>query len=41
VHDDIERILFSESEIRAGIERTAEELTAHYGDDEPVVFAVL
>jgi hypoxanthine phosphoribosyltransferase len=41
VHDDIERILLDEHEIRAGVERVATEITAHYAHDEPAVIAVL
>jgi hypoxanthine phosphoribosyltransferase len=41
VHDDIERILISESQIRAGIERIAAEIAARYRDDEPTIVAVL
>ena len=38
---DIERILFSEEEIRAGINRTAQEVTAYYGDAHCTVLSVL
>jgi hypoxanthine phosphoribosyltransferase len=41
VHDDIERILLDEDEIRAGIERVAAEVVAVYRHDEPTVIAVL
>lgn len=46
MHDDIERILFGEQEIRAGIERVAAELRGVYASDvypsaEPTVIAVL
>ena len=41
VHDDIERILFDEQEIRRGVERVAAEITAVYAADEPTVIAVL
>lgn len=41
MHDDIERILLDEAEIRAGIERVAAEITAVYAGDEPTVIAVL
>jgi len=41
VHDDIERILFNESQIAAGIGRVAEEITDAFGADEPTVVAVL
>jgi hypoxanthine phosphoribosyltransferase len=41
VHDDIERILLGEAEIRAGIERLAAEIAETYADDEPVLVAVL
>lgn len=41
MHDDIERILLDEEEIRAGIERVAAEITVVYSDDEPTVIAVL
>ena len=41
VHDDIERILLDEQEIRAGIERVATEIATVYAHDEPTVIAVL
>jgi hypoxanthine phosphoribosyltransferase len=42
VHDDIERILLDEAEIREGIERVAAEVVvAVYRHDEPTVIAVL
>ena len=41
VHDDIERILLGEQEIRARIERVAAEITALYAGEEPTVIAVL
>jgi hypoxanthine phosphoribosyltransferase len=41
VHDDIERILIGEQEIRAGIERVAAEIQAAYAGEEPTVVAVL
>lgn len=41
MHDDIERILLDEQEIRAGIERVAAEISAVYALDEPTVIAVL
>jgi hypoxanthine phosphoribosyltransferase len=41
VHDDIERILLGEQEIRSGIERVATEIAAVYEHDEPTVIAVL
>ncbi len=41
MHDDIERILLGEQEIRSGIERVAAEVAGHYGGDEPTVIAVL
>jgi hypoxanthine phosphoribosyltransferase len=41
VHDDIERILLGEQEIRSGIERVAAEITRVYAHDEPTVIAVL
>jgi hypoxanthine phosphoribosyltransferase len=41
VHEDIERILFDEREIRAGIERCAAEIAALYASDEPTVLAIL
>ena len=41
MHDDIERILFGEQEIRAGVERLAGEIRAVYAADEPTVIAVL
>jgi len=41
VHDDIERILFGEQEIRAGIERLAGDIRAVYAAEEPTVIAVL
>lgn len=41
MHDDIERILFGEQEIRDGIERVAAEITSVYAGDEPTVIAVL
>lgn len=41
MHDDIERILIGEQEIRAGIERVAAEIRAEYAGDEPTVVAVL
>ena len=41
MHDDIDRILLGEQEIRAGIERVAAEIAAFYGGDELTVVAVL
>jgi hypoxanthine phosphoribosyltransferase len=41
VHDDIERILFGEQEIRAVIERVAGEIRGVYAGQEPTVIAVL
>jgi hypoxanthine phosphoribosyltransferase len=41
VHDDIERILLGEQEIRAGIERVAAAVTRAYAGEEPTVVAVL
>jgi len=41
VHDDIERILLDEHEIRAGIERVAVEITRDYAGGELMVVAVL
>src|SRR5262249_6603929 len=41
VHDDIERILLGEREIRDGIERVAGEIARVYVDDEPTVLAIL
>lgn len=41
MHDDIERILLDEAEIRAGVERVAAEVAAIYAHDEPTVIAVL
>jgi hypoxanthine phosphoribosyltransferase len=41
VHDDIERILIGEQEIRAGIERVAAEIRSVYANEEPTVIAVL
>jgi len=41
VHDDIERILLDEADIRSGIERVAAEIAAVYADDEPTLIAVL
>lgn len=41
VHDDIERILLSEPELRAGVERVAAEITRVYRGREPLVVAVL
>lgn len=41
MHDDIERILFGEQEIRAGIERLASDIRAVYAGEEPTVIAVL
>lgn len=41
MHDDIERILFGEQDIRAGIERVALEIRAVYAAEEPTVIAVL
>jgi hypoxanthine phosphoribosyltransferase len=41
VHEDIERILLGEQEIRAGIERIAAEITTVYVGDEPLLIAVL
>jgi hypoxanthine phosphoribosyltransferase len=41
VHDDIERILLGEAELRAGVERVAAEVARVYRDDEPLVVAVL
>ena len=41
MHDDIERILLGEHEIRSGIERVAAEVNAHYAGDELTVVAVL
>jgi hypoxanthine phosphoribosyltransferase len=41
VHDDIERILFDEEQIRAGLARVAAEIQAVYAGQEPTVVAVL
>jgi len=41
VHDDIERILLGEQEIRNRIEVVAAEITRAYRGDEPTVIAVL
>lgn len=41
MHDDIERILLGEQEIRSGIERVAAEISGLYAHDEPTVIAVL
>jgi hypoxanthine phosphoribosyltransferase len=41
VHDDIERVLLGEIEIRAGVERLAAEIAEAYADDEPLLVAVL
>jgi len=41
VHDDIERILLSESQIRSGIERVAGEISSWYRERELTVVAVL
>jgi hypoxanthine phosphoribosyltransferase len=41
VHDDIERILLGEREIRAGIEEVATEIAAEYAGSEPTLVAVL
>ena len=41
MHEDIERILFGEQEIRTGIERVASEIRSAYARDEPTVIAVL
>ena len=41
VHDDIERILISEQEIRAGIDRIALEITSAYHERDFTVVAVL
>ena len=41
MHEDIERILLSESEIRAGIEHVADKVTRHYAPDGLTVVAVL
>jgi hypoxanthine phosphoribosyltransferase len=41
VHDDIERILLGEQEIRSGIERVAGEIASVYAGDEPTVIAIL
>ena len=41
VHRDLERILFSESEILAGIDRLSEEVSEAYTDTEFTVVAVL
>lgn len=41
MHDDIERILFSEQEIVAGIDRVAAEITAAYQGREFTVVSVL
>lgn len=41
VHDDLERVLFSEAEILAGIDRVAAEITAAYCGNEFTVVSVL
>ena len=41
MHDDIERVLFDESRIRAGIERVAREIAARFAGRELTVVAVL
>lgn len=41
LHDDIERILLGEQEIRSGIERVAAEVARVYAQDEPTLIAVL
>ncbi len=41
VHDDIERVLLSEEEIRAGIDRLAERLTREYAGREFTALGVL
>lgn len=41
VHDDIERILLGEAELRAGVERLAAEIVREYRADEPLLVAVL
>lgn len=41
MHDDIERILFGEQEIHAGIQRVAAEIGQVYGREEPSLVAVL
>lgn len=41
MHDDIERILLGESELRAGVERVAAEIAQVYCHEEPLVVAVL
>lgn len=41
MHDDLERVLFSEAEILAGIDRVAKAVTDHYRGTEFTVVAVL
>jgi len=41
VHDEIERILLGEAELRAGVERVAAEIAREYRADEPLLVAVL
>jgi len=41
VHDDIERILLTEHELRVRVERLAAEIAAVYAQDEPTLVAVL
>lgn len=41
MHEDLDRVLFSEAEILAGIDRVAAQVTAHYRDSDFTVVSVL
>ena len=41
IHNDIERVIYNEDEIRAIVKRMGEEITVDYADKNPLLIAVL